>query len=128
MRHPFCHSARFLVENLEGPNRLRVRIAQERKVDLVPVGKVLQDFRAIVTDRRQLDPSALESLFCLLELDELRFAERSPVGGAEEKKNSPIRSPQGLVRLWAIKLIAQCEGGHLLSDWQADGSRNGLLA
>ena len=97
MCHSFGHSLRFQVKNLEGSKHLRVRVAQERKVDLVPVCKALQDGRAIVTDRRQLDPLLLESWFRLLQLDELRFAEGSPVGRAEEKKNSPLRSPQGLV-------------------------------
>ena len=87
------------------------------------VGKVLQDCRAIVTDGSQLNPLFLKSLFRILQLDELRFAERSPVGGAEEKKNGSIRSPQGLVGLRAIKLIAQRKGGLLHSNRQADGSR-----
>src|SRR3974377_137665 len=43
MRHSFGHSLRFQVKDLEGSNHLRVRVAQDRKVDLVPVGKVLQD-------------------------------------------------------------------------------------
>jgi len=96
-------------------------------VDLVAVGKVLQDCRAIVTDGSQLDPLFLKSLFRILQLDELRFAERSPISGAEEKKNCPIRSPQGFVRLWAIKLITQREWGSFLSHRQADRSGNRLL-
>jgi len=50
----------------------------------VTIGKVLEDFPAIVTDGRQLDAVLLETLFRILQLDQLRFAERSPIGGAEE--------------------------------------------
>ena len=97
MRHSFGHSLPVRVKNLEGSNHFRIRVAQERKVDLVPVGKVLQDCRAIVADGSQLDPLLLKSLFRILQLDELRFAERSPISRTEEKKNCPVRSPQGLV-------------------------------
>ena len=92
MRHSFGHSLRIQVKDFEGSNHLRVRVAQERKVDLVAVGKVLQDCGPIVADGSQLDPLLLKSLFCILQLDELRFAERSPIGGAKEKENSPLRS------------------------------------
>ena len=97
MRHAFGHSLRFPVKNLEGPNHCRVLIAQERKVDLVPVSKVLQDCRAVVADGSQLDPLLLKPFFRFLQLDELRFAERSPISGPEEEKNCPVHSPQGLV-------------------------------
>jgi hypothetical protein len=50
----------------------------------VTVSKVLEDLVAIVTDGRQLDAALLETLFRILQLDQLRFAERSPIGGAEE--------------------------------------------
>ena len=78
-------------------NHFRVLIAQERKVDLVPVSKVLQDCRAVVADGSQLDPLLLKPFFRFLQLDELRFAERSPISGPEEEKNCPVHSPQGLV-------------------------------
>jgi hypothetical protein len=84
MSHPFVHAFRFRVEDLEGSNHLRVRIGQEWKVDLVTIGKVLEDLVAIVTDGRQLDAALLETLFRILQLDQLRFAERSPISGAEE--------------------------------------------
>jgi hypothetical protein len=84
MGHAFVHPFRFRVEDLEGSNHLRVRISQEWEVDPVTASKVLEDFPAIVTDGRQVNAAILETLFRLLQLDQLRFAERSPIGGAEE--------------------------------------------
>jgi hypothetical protein len=37
-----------------------------------------------------------EPLFGTLQLHELRFAEWSPIGGTEEKKNRAVRPPQRL--------------------------------
>jgi hypothetical protein len=51
---------------------------------LVPLSEVLEDILAIVTDRSQLDFLLLKSLFGILQLHELRFAEGSPIGGTEE--------------------------------------------
>jgi hypothetical protein len=90
MRHPFSRPRRLRIENLEGTNHLRVPVAQEGEVDLVPVRKFLKDCPAIVTNGRQLDPLLLESLLRVLQLDQLRFAERSPIGGTEEKQNGPV--------------------------------------
>ena len=57
----------------------------------MPLGEVLEDGGAVVTDRREFDPLFLESLSCVLQLDQLRFAERSPIRRAEEKKDGPVR-------------------------------------
>jgi hypothetical protein len=51
----------------------------------MPVGEKLQDFFRVITDGSQFDPLFLEARGCILQLDQLPFAERSPVGGAEEE-------------------------------------------
>lgn len=61
------------------------------------LGEVLQYGRAVVADRSQLNPMLLKSLFGILQLDQLRFAEGSPVRGPEEKKNRSVGSAQRLV-------------------------------
>jgi hypothetical protein len=58
----------------------------------VPFREVFEDCRAVVANRRQLDPLLLESFFGVLQLDELRFAIRSPIGGAEEEENRSVCS------------------------------------
>jgi hypothetical protein len=50
------------------------------------VRKKLQNFLRVVADCRKFDALLLESLNGTLQLDQLPFAERSPVGGTEEEK------------------------------------------
>jgi hypothetical protein len=52
----------------------------------------------------------LKSLFCVLQLHELRFAEGSPVGRAEEKEHCAIRPLERLVGLIMAELIGQNKG------------------
>lgn len=56
------------------------------------VGKVLQDCGGVIADRDQLQPLRIEPLFRILQLDQLRFAEWSPIGGTEEYKHCAVRS------------------------------------
>jgi hypothetical protein len=62
----------------------------------VVVGKKFQDFFRVIADSSQLDPLLLESRNRTLQLDQLPFAERSPVGGTEKEKNSAVRSFQAI--------------------------------
>jgi len=64
----------------------------------VPFGKILQDGWTIVTDGGQLQSLRFESLLRVLQLHELRFAEGSPIGGAEEKKDRAVRPVGGEFR------------------------------
>lgn len=73
----------------------------------MPVGKKLQDFFRVIADRGQFDPLFLEARGCILQLDQLPFAEWSPVGGTEEEQNRAVRAFQSLEGLRAAKLIAQ---------------------
>jgi hypothetical protein len=63
----------------------------------VALGELLQYGGAVVADCSQLDSMLLKSLFGILQLDQLRFAEGSPVRGPEEKKNRSAGSAQRLV-------------------------------
>jgi hypothetical protein len=53
-----------------------------------------------------------------LQLDQLLFAVRSPVGGAEEQKNGTLGTLQRHQGLFVAKLIASREGRGLLADPQ----------
>ena len=72
----------------------------------MPVGKIFQDFFRVIADGRQLDPLLFESRDGALQLDQLPFAERSPVGGTEKEKNGSVPSFQGIESLYAAKLVA----------------------
>jgi len=50
----------------------------------VPLGEIFQDSWTVITNCSQLKSLRLKSLLCRLQLHELRLAEGSPVGGAEE--------------------------------------------
>ena len=71
----------------------------------MPLSEILQDGWTIVANRYQPKSLRFESLFCALQLHELRFAEGSPVGRTEEKENSAVRSLKRLVGLYMAELI-----------------------
>ncbi len=73
----------------------------------MPISEVLQDGPTIVANRGQFKSLRLKSLFCVLQLHELRFAEGSPVGRTEEEENSALRSLERLVGLFMTKLIGE---------------------
>ena len=96
-------------------DNLRLRIGQQRKLDLVPVCKVLQDFRAVIADCGQLNSLCFEFLFCALQLHELRFAEGSPVRRTEEQKHRSVCPFQRIAGYVFAKLVAGRKGWHLLA-------------
>jgi hypothetical protein len=56
----------------------------------VPLSKIFQDFFRVIADSGQLDPLFFESRDCALQLDQLPFAEWSPISGAEKEKNGAV--------------------------------------
>ena len=87
MRHPFGHTLRFYIKDIKAANDLGIWVGQQRKFDIVPLREVHEDGWAVVANCSKLDALLFESSFSVLQLHELRFAERSPVGGTEEKEN-----------------------------------------
>jgi hypothetical protein len=51
----------------------------------VPVRKKFEDFFGVIADGRQLDPLLFESRDGALQLNQLPFAEGSPIGGTEKE-------------------------------------------
>ena len=107
-----------------GPNSLGIRIGQQRKVDLSPVGEVFQDFWAVVTDGGQREPLLLKSGLGVLQLDQLPFAVRSPVGRTEKEKNGAVRSLQRFECLLRAKLVGSRKSGRLLAHSKADAGEH----
>jgi len=79
--------------------------SEQRKVNILPRGEVFQDGLTVVADCRQLKPVFFKSFLGILQLHELRLAERSPVGRAEEKQNRALQTFQCVVRLFVTELI-----------------------
>src|ERR1700747_2295859 len=102
-------------------------ISQQWEFDFMALGEVLQDSPTIVADRRELQSLRFKPLLCVLQLHELRFAKRSPIGGAEEKENRTLRTFQCLVGLLMAKLIGQSKCRRVLPDFQAKRARNDLI-
>src|SRR5271154_5639071 len=96
MRHPFLFSGGLSVQDLEHPNDLGIWIGQKREINLVPVSKILQYRRTIVANSRQCKTVLRKLRLGALQLNQLRFAERSPVRRSEEQEDGPIGSTQRL--------------------------------
>ena len=129
----FLHTAGFRVEDPISLDGLGVRVREHWVFELVSVSKIFQDFFRVIADGRQLDALLFESRDGALQLDQLPFAERSPVGGTEKEKNGAVPSFQGIESLYATKLVTKRKGGSSLTDrdpnrHQLDGSDpNGIV-
>jgi hypothetical protein len=71
-----------LVADVVSLDRLAPGVGEQREGDLRAVGEGLQDLRVVIADADDLNPGSLDRLEVALQLDQLRAAERSPVGGA----------------------------------------------
>ncbi len=87
---------------------------------MVPIGEVLEDRLTVIAYGCDLDATCFEPLFRILQLDQLRFAEGSPIRRTEEKQNRPFRSLQCLNGLVMAKLVRRSEGRRFLSHLQSD--------
>jgi hypothetical protein len=87
---------------------------------MVPLGEVLEDRLTVIADGCDLDATCFEPLFRVLQLNQLRFAEGSPIGRTEEKQNRPFCPLQGLDGLVMVKLVPRSKGWRLPSHLQSD--------
>jgi len=87
---------------------------------MVPIGEVLEDRLTVIADGCDLDATCFEPLFRVLQLDQLRFAEGSPISGTEEKQNRPFCPLQGLDGLVMVILVPRSKGWRLLSRLQSN--------
>ena len=87
---------------------------------MVPIAEVLEDRLTVIADGCDFDATCFEPLFRVLQLDQLRFAEGSPIGRTEEKQNRPFRPLQCLNGLVMAKLVRRSKGRRFLSHLQSD--------
>ena len=73
-------------------DHLRIGVGEQREIDVLPAGEVLQDGLGIVADCRERYTLFLEAAFGALQLDQLPLAVGSPVRGTKEKKNGALGS------------------------------------
>jgi hypothetical protein len=86
----------------------------------VPVSKIFQDFFRVIADGGQLDALLFESRDGALQLDQLPFAEGSPIGRTKKEKNGAVRSFQGIESLCPAKLVASRKSRSLLPDRESN--------
>ena len=80
MSHAFGQLVRLGVDQTQSVERFGVGIGKEGILDVVPLGKLGQDFRRVVAQGGQSQPLVTKFLLGTLQLNQLLFAERSPVG------------------------------------------------
>jgi hypothetical protein len=87
----------------------------------VAIGKILQNFFRVIADGDELDALFFKPRYRGLQLDQLPFAEGSPVGGTKEKQDCAVRTLPGAESLHVAGLIVQRKGRSVLADGEADG-------
>jgi hypothetical protein len=87
----------------------------------VAVGEKFQDVLRVIADGGKLHALLFESWYGALQLDQLPFAEGSPIGGAEKEQHRSVFAAQRVQRLHMSKLIANGKGRGFLADGEPDG-------
>jgi hypothetical protein len=121
----FLHAGGFVIENTVGLDDFRIGIGEHRIVDFVAVGEEFQDFFGVIADGGEFYALFFEPRIRALQLDQLPFAEGSPVGGTEEEKDGAVRASQSFESLDVAEFVARGKIGSLLADGEADGHRFG---
>ena len=80
------------------------------------IGEEFQNFFRVIADGGQLKALLFESRDGALQLDQLPFAEGSPVRGTEEEENGAVRSFEAVERLHTAKLVMNGKSGGFLAD------------
>jgi len=114
------HPRSFLIEDAISLDGLRLTVPEHRVLNLVPVSKKFQDFFRVIANGRELDSLLFKSRERALQLDQLPFAEGSPVCGTEKEKNGAVCSFEGIESLHAVKLVVERKGWSFLTDRESD--------
>jgi hypothetical protein len=128
VRHSLFLPRRFGIKHVEAANDLRIRVGQQRELNLVPLREILQDRRSVVANCSEFDPLVFKSLLGVLQLHELRFAERSPIGRPEKEQHRSVWPSQCVVCLFMAKLIASRKGRRFIFHLSVPSSLSGVSA
>ncbi len=107
-------------------------VRQQRERDAALLAERRENFGRVVADGRQPEALVLQLLQPALQLNELRFAVRSPVGGTVEHEHGPAGAHDRFARPDPACLIGEAEVGNLLADLRTErrdvhGRRGGRL-
>jgi hypothetical protein len=104
-----------LVQKPELSDHVTALIGQQRKRDSVLLGKGSEDLDRVIADREQGNAIGIERRPYVLQLDQLRAAERSPVGAAVENDEGLARPSLGVEIDHSTALIGQPDLGKSLA-------------
>ncbi len=107
-------------------NDLGLGIRQQGSSNVLPLREIRQDLYRIIEDRDNPQPLLLELLDVLLQLDELRFAVRSPVRGPVEDHYGSLGTANGVKVLHSSVLIRSAEERNLFADGRPGGGWLGV--
>lgn len=101
---------------------LRADVGQQRIGDPLLLGKGNGDPRRIMADRGETQPASGQGVPGFLQLDQLRPAIGSPVGGSKEDEDESVRAHEGFQGSFPAGLIGQVELRHRFAHLGTEGT------
>src|SRR5262249_59418866 len=83
------------IDEAKPANHLRLRVGQQRIRNMKTLSEFLKDLRVVVSHCCQSYFVLLKSCLGFLQLDQLLFAERSPICRTDKQKHQAISACQG---------------------------------
>ncbi len=111
-----------VIQNTVGSDHLGLRIREQFESNVFAIGERLEDRDAIVADRHQTQALRADSRSILFQLDQLGFAERSPVRRTKENEQRTFRPHDRTKCLLVSVLILENKIGSSFADL-GDGRR-----
>ena len=121
IRDAIGHRVRWngFVQNPESANDFGIGIRKQKISNMLSVRKVLELGHAVIADRRQPQALFTDIAEMLFQLDELGFAEWSPVRRAVKDQQRAFRAKNGLQVLQSTVLIRRLKRRYSCADFRA---------
>jgi hypothetical protein len=107
------------VQNPESADNFGIGIRKQVIGNMLSVRKVLEHPHAVIADRGQIEALGADITDMLFQLDELGFAERSPIGRTEKYQQGPFRAKNTFQVLQSTVLIRRLKRRHARTDLRA---------
>jgi hypothetical protein len=107
------------VQDPESADDFGIGIRKQEIGNMLSVRKVLEHGHAVIADRGQIEALGADITDMLFQLDELGFAERSPVGRTEKYEQCPFRAKDTFQVLQSTVLVRRLKRRHGRTDLRA---------